>query len=289
MEKPFLEAIKIWAAAAWADGELDESEAAMVRGMITAGPLDEQEQALASRWLHARVHLDSVDLGKLSPAGRRDIFLSAARVALADGRLVRTERAFLAGLQKMLDIDAGVAKEVVRAARDELAAKAPKYAKIYRLPLYTIEHQLTSLGSYQGSALLLVNVASECGFTPQYEELQAVYERFRDRGLVVVGFPCNQFDNQEPGTSEEIAAFCTSKYGVTFPMMDKIDVKGETQDDLFALLEEVPDQEGKAGDVAWNFEKFVVAHDASTIARFRSATKPDDKAVLTALKAALPD
>ncbi len=287
-QKPFLEAVRIWAGAAWADGELDAKEAAMVRGMIVAGPLDEQEQALASRWLHARVHVDSVDLGKLSASGRRDIFLSAVRVALADGRLVRMERAFLAQLQKMLDLDTNTAKEVVRGARDELAAKAPKYAKIYRLPLFTIDHDLTSLGAYQGKALMLVNVASKCGQTPQYEQLQAIYERFAERGLVVVGFPCNQFDNQEPGTSEEIAEFCTTTYGVTFPMMDKIDVKGEKQDDLYALLEEIPDDDDKAGEVEWNFEKFVVHFDGSKIRRFRTPVKPDDKAVIAAIKAALP-
>jgi len=287
-QKPFLEAVRIWAAAAWADGELDAKEAAMVRGMIVAGPLDEQEQALASTWLHARVHVDSIDLGRVSAAGRRDIFLSAVRVALADGRLVRMERSFLAQLQRMLDIDADTAKDVVRGARDELAAKAPKYAKVYRLPLYTIDHDLTSLGTYQGQAMMLVNVASKCGFTPQYEQLQAIYERFKDRGLVVVGFPCNQFKNQEPGTPEEIAEFCKTTYGVTFPMMDKLEVKGEKQDDLYALLEEIPDDDDKAGEIEWNFEKFVVHFDASKIRRFRTKVKPDDKAVIAAIKAALP-
>jgi len=287
-QKPFLEAVRIWAAAAWADGELDEKEAAMVRGMIVAGPLDEDEQALASRWLHSRVHVDSTDLGSVTEKGRREVFLSAVRVALADGRLVRMERSFLGQLQEHLGLDAGVAKTVIKDARDEIAAKAPAFAKLNRLPLYTIDHDLTSLGHYQGKALMLVNVASKCGSTPQYEQLQAMHERFKDRGLVVVGFPCNQFDNQEPGTSEEIAAFCQSKYGVTFPMMDKLDVKGEKQDDLYALLEEIADEEGKAGEVLWNFEKFVVWFDASKIKRFRTDVKPDDKSIIAAIKSALP-
>jgi glutathione peroxidase len=287
-QKPFLEAVRIWAAAAWADGEISEHEAAMVRGMIAAGPLESQEQMLANNWLHTRVHLDATELDRLSPRGRRDVFLSAVRVTLADGRLVRTERSFLARLQELLSLDADTAKEVVRAVRDETAAAAPTYAKLYRLPLYTLGHDLTSLGSYRGNALLLVNVASKCKFTPQYEQLQAMYERFRKRGLVVVGFPCNQFDNQEPGTAEEIEQFCKTNFGVTFPMMEKIDVNGERQEDVYALLSEIPDSEGKAGEVLWNFEKFVVSADANSIKRFRSETAPDDPAVIAAIEAALP-
>ncbi|HTM20136.1 MAG TPA: glutathione peroxidase [Kofleriaceae bacterium] len=154
--------------------------------------------------------------------------------------------------------------------------------------MHTLRGDLTSLSTWKGKALLLVNVASECGMTPQYEQLQKLHQTYGDRGLVVVGFPCNQFGEQEPGTAQEIEQFCTTTFGVSFPMMEKIDVKGPGQHDLYKALSEVPDAEGKAGEVQWNFEKFLLAADATRVVRFRPQTKPDDPAVIAAVEAALP-
>mgnify|MGYP001815185601 CR=1 FL=1 len=152
----------------------------------------------------------------------------------------------------------------------------------------SIEGDTVDLRGYRGRPMLIVNTASKCGYTKQYDTLQRLYENFGDRGFVIIGFPSNDFGNQEPGTEEEIANFCRLNYGVTFPMMDKLDVKGEKQDDLYALLEEIPDEEGEAGEVKWNFEKFIVWFDGNKIKRFRSAVKPDDKSIIAAVKGALP-
>jgi glutathione peroxidase len=133
-----------------------------------------------------------------------------------------------------------------------------------------------------------VNVASDCGFTPQYAGLEALYERYRRRGLSVLGFPSNQFGAQEPGAAEEIAEFCSSTYGVTFPMFAKTDVNGPDRHPLFERLTRTADAEGNAGDVAWNFEKFLVSPDGEVVARFRSSVAPDDPAVLAAVESVLP-
>lgn len=160
---------------------------------------------------------------------------------------------------------------------------------LYDIPLQTLAGEPTTLGELKGKALLIVNVASRCGLTPQYGALEQVHERYADRGFSVVGIPCNQFAGQEPGTAEEIQTFCSTTYGVTFPMMGKVDVNGTDRHPLFAELTQAQDVEGKAGDVLWNFEKFLVSPEGKVLNRWRPRTTPDDAAVIEALEAALPN
>jgi glutathione peroxidase len=145
-----------------------------------------------------------------------------------------------------------------------------------------------TVDAYAGQALLVVNVASQCGFTRQYAGLEALHERYRDRGLTVVGVPCNQFGAQEPGTAEEIAEFCQVNFGVTFPLLAKTDVNGPDRHPLFARLTEVADATGKAGDVTWNFEKFLVSPQGEVVGRFRTKIEPDDPELVAAIEAVLP-
>jgi len=146
----------------------------------------------------------------------------------------------------------------------------------------------TTLDAYAGQALLVVNVASQCGFTRQYAGLEALYERYHERGLTVIGVPSNQFGAQEPGTAEEIAEFCQANFGVTFPLLAKTDVNGRDRHPLFARLTEVADATGKAGDVTWNFEKFLVSPQGEVVGRFRSKVEPDDQDLVAAIEAVLP-
>jgi glutathione peroxidase len=143
------------------------------------------------------------------------------------------------------------------------------------------------LGELQDKATLIVNVASKCGLTPQYEQLERIHERYAPRGFTVLGVPSNQFMGQEPGTPEEIASFCSTTYGVTFPLTEKVDVNGDDRHPLFEELTTVPDQDGKAGDVAWNFEKFLVTPDGQVV-RFRPQVEPEDPTIVEAIEAALP-
>jgi glutathione peroxidase len=159
---------------------------------------------------------------------------------------------------------------------------------LYDIPVKTLTGQDSSLGSQAGKTLLVVNVASKCGLTPQYTALEALHERLSDRGFSVVGFPCNQFGGQEPGSADEIAEFCSATYGVTFPMFEKIEVNGPGRHPIYDELTAVPDADGKAGDIQWNFEKFVLGPDGSVVARFRPMTAPDDPAVLAAIEEHLP-
>ena len=145
----------------------------------------------------------------------------------------------------------------------------------------------TSLGEYGGRAVLVVNVASKCGLTPQYTGLEKLQETYGDRGFTVLGFPCNQFLGQEPGTAEEIQEFCSTTYGVTFPLFEKIEVNGEDRHPLYAELTEVEDADGAAGDIQWNFEKFLVAPDGS-ITRFRPGVEPEAPELVEAIEANLP-
>src|SRR5437764_13542604 len=144
------------------------------------------------------------------------------------------------------------------------------------------------LGDHKGKAVLVVNVASKCGLTPQYEGLERLHEQFSDRGFTVLGVPCNQFGAQEPGSPDEIATFCSTTYGVTFPLTEKIEVNGEGRHPLYEELTAVPDAEGEAGDIQWNFEKFLVGPDGTVIARFRPLTEPGDPAIISAIEANLP-
>lgn len=155
-------------------------------------------------------------------------------------------------------------------------------------PIKTLQGKAAKLADYKGKALLLVNVASKCGNTPQYATLEALQKKYEAKGFTVIGFPCNQFGGQEPGTAEEIQQFCSTTYGVTFPMMEKIEVNGAGRHPIYQALTPLKDPTGRNGDIQWNFEKFVVSADGTQVTRFSPKTKPDDAAVIAAVEAALP-
>jgi glutathione peroxidase len=159
---------------------------------------------------------------------------------------------------------------------------------LFDIPIATLHGEPSSLAPFKGKALLLVNVASRCGLTPQYAGLEKLQETFADRGFSVLGFPCNQFGGQEPGTPEEIATFCSTTYGVTFPMFEKIDVNGEHRHPIYQELTKTPDAEGNAGDIQWNFEKFLVSPSGEVVARFRPRTDPQAPVILETITANLP-
>ncbi len=160
-----------------------------------------------------------------------------------------------------------------------------EHMNIQSIPLKDINGKDTTLAAYSGKVVLLVNVASKCGFTPQYEGLEALYEKYKDKGLVVIGVPSNDFASQEPGSAEEIKTFCKSKYGVTFPLMAKVHVKGPEQHPLYAAL--TGKDAAIPGSVKWNFGKFLIGRDGAVIKRFGSTTKPGDKELVEAVEAAL--
>lgn len=159
--------------------------------------------------------------------------------------------------------------------------------QLREVPLTTIDGDPTTLADYADRAVLIVNVASKCGMTPQYAKLEELQRTYGDRGLTVLGVPCNQFLGQEPGSAEDIKTFCAMNYGVTFPLLEKAKVNGRHAHPLYRILRETKDAAGKRGRVQWNFEKFLVSPDGS-IARFRPSTEPDDPAVVGAIEAALP-
>jgi glutathione peroxidase len=159
---------------------------------------------------------------------------------------------------------------------------------IYDHDVKALDGGAADLHDHEGEALLIVNVASKCGLTPQYEGLERIHEQYKDRGFSVLGFPCNQFMGQEPGSAEEIATFCSTTYGVTFPLFDKIEVNGPDRHPLYAELTEKEDAEGKAGDITWNFEKFLVSADGTVVARFRPQVVPEDPELVSAVEAQLP-
>ncbi|MDQ1722674.1 MAG: glutathione peroxidase [Pseudonocardiales bacterium] len=148
---------------------------------------------------------------------------------------------------------------------------------------------LASLAPRPGVATLVVNVASRCGLTPQYEGLERLQRRFGERGFTVLGVPCNQFGGQEPGSSEQIAQFCSTGYGVSFPLTEKVEVNGAGRHPLYAELVDVPDAQGYIGDIRWNFEKFLIAPSGQVAARFAPTTEPESDEVIGAIEAALPD
>jgi len=159
---------------------------------------------------------------------------------------------------------------------------------VHDIDVQTLAGEPATLGEFAGSTVLVVNVASKCGLTPQYEGLQRLYDRFSGQGFTVAGFPCNQFGGQEPGTPDEISEFCSVNYGVTFPMFAKIDVNGPDRHPLYAELTATPDAAGEAGDIQWNFEKFLVGPDGKVIARFRPLTDPEAPELVAAIEANLP-
>jgi glutathione peroxidase len=158
---------------------------------------------------------------------------------------------------------------------------------LYGIPLKDIDGQAASLEAYRGKVLLIVNVASKCGFTPQYTGLEALYQKYKDQGFTVLGFPCNQFGRQEPGTNEEIKQFCSTKYPVSFPLFDKVEVNGKNRHALYAALA------GKnspfSGRIWWNFSKFLIGRDGKILGRFGSRVKPDSTKLVQAVEAALAE
>ncbi len=156
---------------------------------------------------------------------------------------------------------------------------------LYDIPLKDIDGKATSLNAYKGQVLLVVNVASKCGFTPQYKGLEAIYTKYKDKGLVVLGFPCNQFGSQEPGTNQEIQQFCTATYDVTFPLFDKLEVNGANRHPLYVTL--AGDKSPFPGDIKWNFNKFLIGRDGTILKRFDSKTTPESPEVTQAIEAAL--
>jgi glutathione peroxidase len=157
----------------------------------------------------------------------------------------------------------------------------------YNAPVAMLDGSGASLHDYEGKVLLVVNVASKCGLTPQYTGLEALQKKYEDQGFSVLGFPCNQFGGQEPGTAEEIATFCSATYGVTFPILEKIEVNGPGRHPLYDELTAVADAEGVAGDVTWNFEKFLIGKDGAIRARIRPQVTPEDPTVIESIEAAL--
>lgn len=163
-----------------------------------------------------------------------------------------------------------------------LTASALTAASVYDAPLKDIKGKDTSLKAFEGKVILVVNVASKCGRTPQYKPLEAIYEKYKDKGLILAGFPCNQFGKQEPGSNEEILQFCTTNYKVTFPMFEKLEVNGANRHPLYKTLV------GEGGkDIDWNFAKFLVGRDGKVISRFESKVAPDGPEIIKAIEAAL--
>ena len=158
-------------------------------------------------------------------------------------------------------------------------------SKLYDIPLKDIDGKATSLKPYKGKVLLVVNVASKCGYTPQYKGLEALYQQFKSKGLLVVGFPCNDFGAQEPGTNEEIKEFCSKNFSVTFPLFDKIHVKGAEQHPLYATL--TGKESPYPGDIKWNFSKFLIGKDGKILKRFESSVKPESSEMTKAIEEAL--
>jgi glutathione peroxidase len=161
-------------------------------------------------------------------------------------------------------------------------------ADLLTLPVTTLAGDQTTFGGLaDGKVALVVNVASRCGLTPQYEKLEQLQREHADDRFTVLGFPCNQFGEQEPGTSEDIATFCSATYGVTFPMSAKVEVNGDGRDPIYDLLTQTPDSDGAAGDIQWNFEKFLVGVDGEVLARFRPLVEPDAPEIVDRITAAL--
>jgi glutathione peroxidase len=159
---------------------------------------------------------------------------------------------------------------------------------IYEHPVHTLRGEASSLGAFAGQAVLVVNVASKCGLTPQYTGLEQLQKTYGGRGFTVVGFPCNQFMGQEPGTADEIETFCSTSYGVTFPLMEKIEVNGEGRHPIYAELTATADAEGHTGDIRWNFEKFLVSPTGPIVKRYAPLVAPEDAALVADIEANLP-
>jgi len=162
-------------------------------------------------------------------------------------------------------------------------------AALYNAPVTALGGTPADLHDFESQAVLVVNTASQCGLTPQYAGLQRLQERFAARGFTVLAFPCNQFGRQEPGTADDIRSFCSDRFGVTFPILDKIEVNGPGRHPLYASLTRVPDADGVAGDIQWNFEKFLVSPGGETVQRFRPKVEPESPELVAAIEDALPN
>jgi len=160
-------------------------------------------------------------------------------------------------------------------------------SSVHDFTLNSIDGKPVPLSAYKGKVVLLVNVASKCGYTPQYSGLESLYEKYKDRGFVIVGVPANNFGGQEPGTNEEIKTFCTRNYNVTFPMMSKVSVKGDDKNALYAWLTDPSANSGSGGDIKWNFTKFLVGKNGKVIARFEPNVTPDSQEITSAVEQAL--
>ncbi|HVE93367.1 MAG TPA: glutathione peroxidase [Acidimicrobiales bacterium] len=159
---------------------------------------------------------------------------------------------------------------------------------IFDAPINTLHGEPSALDQHKDKALLIVNVASKCGLTPQYQGLEELQKTYAERGFTVIGVPCNQFGGQEPGSAEEIETFCSTTYGVSFPMTEKVEVNGDNRHPIFEELAQVADPEGHSGDIRWNFEKFVVAPGGASVKRFSPVVKPDDPTLVSAIEEVLP-
>jgi glutathione peroxidase len=160
-------------------------------------------------------------------------------------------------------------------------------SSVHEFTLKSIDGKTTPLANYKGKVVMIVNVASRCGYTPQYTQLEAVYAKYKDQGLVILGFPANNFMGQEPGTDEEIKTFCSTKYNVTFPLFSKISVKGDDKAPLYQFLTDKTVNPTTGGEIGWNFTKFLVDRNGKVIQRFDTKTKPDAPEVISAIEAAL--
>ena len=180
-----------------------------------------------------------------------------------------------------------VAATTLKAWPGNNSPKGEKQPMIYTFALKSIDGKEVNLSQYRGKALLLVNVASQCGYTPQYEGLQKIYSKYKDRGLIVLGFPANNFGAQEPGTDQEIKTFCSTRYNVTFPMFSKISVKGPDQHPLYQYLTNAATNPKFAGEIKWNFNKFLIDKQGNIGARFDSKDAPESETVVGAIEKAL--
>src|SRR5579859_4596497 len=176
---------------------------------------------------------------------------------------------------------------MITVAYGALMAAGASGSSVYDFTLPSIDGDATPLSSYKGKVVLLVNVASRCGFTPQYSALESLYEKYRDQGFVILGFPANNFGAQEPGTNAEIKTFCSSKYNVTFPMMSKVSVKGDDTTPLYQYLTDKSANPSTGGDIQWNFTKFLIGRDGQIVARFEPKVTPDSPEVTSAIEKAL--
>jgi glutathione peroxidase len=187
----------------------------------------------------------------------------------------------------MVKVQKVMGSDTVKDPSAPASDKADAKASPLDFKMKDIDGKEVNLADYKGKVVMLVNVASKCGFTPQYKALESTYEKYKDQGFVIIGFPANNFHAQEPGSDADIKKFCTDKYNVTFPVMSKISVKGEDKAPIYKFLTESPTAGDFAGDISWNFNKFLVDRNGQVFARFASPTKPDDAQVTGAIEKAL--